>query len=143
MALLETSRQHVVKTTAECHSADDVRDGIANGYPATAASMWGMARGRERCEVVDGVLLGRHTGEWAHQMSIQAWWDHTSLGEIFYVMNQWGKGTHGIDPAGGPPGGFWIEKADMDWICRNGEVFAFSGLAGFPARRVPWDGSRF
>lgn len=133
MRLLPDSRKHLVKTTAQCRNADDVREAIRNGYPCTAASMYAHRPG------VTGnppVLLGRHSGEWSHQMSLLAWWDHPSLGEIFWLMNQWGLDAHGRDPAGGPPGGVWITKADVDWICRD-EVFAFSQFDGFPAQTLP------
>lgn len=135
--LLESSRKHVVRTTAECSSADDVREAIVNGYPCTAASDWG---GRMKCRVqgTPEVLLNDRVTDWAHQMSVQGWWDHPSLGEIFWIQNQWGLEVHGRDPAGGPGGGFWILKKDMDSICRS-EVFAFSGFDGFPSRFPPWD----
>jgi hypothetical protein len=136
--LLPASRLHLVKTTAPCKSADDVRDAIVNGYPCSAASNWG---GRMQCPTrgTPEVLLNEHVTDWGHQMSIHAWWDHPTLGEIFWDQNQWGLKAHGIDPAGGPPGGFWYTKKDMDWVCRNGEVFAFSGFEGFPSRDVQWD----
>jgi hypothetical protein len=142
LELLPLSREHLVKTTAECHSADDVREAICNGYPVTLASNWG---GLMECEITGNppVLLNRRATSWAHQMSGENWWDHPSLKEIFWIHNQWGKRAHGIDPAGGPAGGFWITAKEMDSICRNGEVFAFSQFAGFPAQKIPWDGSRF
>jgi hypothetical protein len=140
--LLEHSRKFLVGTTAECSSADNVRDAIVNGYPVTIASNWG---GLMKCptEGDPPVLLNRRSGSWAHQMSVHNWYDHPTLGEIFWIQNQWGKNTHGTDPAGGPGGGFWVKSADIDFICRNGEVFAFSGFNGFPARQVAWDWSRF
>lgn len=138
MDLLPESRKHLVKTTAECRNADDVRDAITNGYPVTCASMWG---GKMQCPTAGDppVLLNSRSDQWPHQMSVQAWWDHPSLGEIFWIQNQWGLRAHGKCPSGAPGGGFWIKKSEMDWICRDGEVFAFSGFEGFPARVVPWD----
>lgn len=140
--LLDASRQHRVSTTAECRGAGQVRDAIVNGYPVTIASGWG---GRMQCKTkgTPAVLLNDHAGEWAHQMSVHAWWDHPSLGEIFWIQNQWGQRVHGEDPAGGPGGGFWVLAKDIEWICRNGEVFAFSQFNGFPAQHIPWDWSRF
>lgn len=138
MRLLPESRQHLVKTTAQCKSADDVRQAIINGYPCTCASSWG---GGMKCPT-DGnpaVLLNRRSGSWSHQMSIQNWWEHPSLGEIFWIQNQWGLGAHGSDPAGGPGGGFWVKKGEIDWICRDeGEVYAFSQFEGFPSNVIPW-----
>jgi hypothetical protein len=137
MALLPTSRKHLVKTTAQCSSADDVRAALVNGYPCTAASMYAHDGGRVQSE--PAVSLARKQGQWAHQMSVLAWWEHPKLGEIFFLMNQWGQGAHTKCPSGAPPGGVWITKADMGWICRD-EVFAFSQFDGFPgaAKPIPW-----
>lgn len=140
--LLEHSREHPVKTTAECPSADDVRDALANGYPCTCASTWGGhgLDGRE-CDVKGDppALLNIRCDSWGHQMSVQAWWDHPALKELYWIHNQWGLKIHGECPSGAPAGGFWITKAEMEWICRNGEVYAFSGFNGFPAQNVEWD----
>lgn len=134
MRLLPESRKFLVKTTAQCRDSGDVREAIVNGYPCTAASMYAH---RPRVEGDPPVLLGRRSGSWAHQMSILGWWEHPQLGQLFYLMNQWGMDAHGRDPAGGAPGGVWITAADVDWICRD-EVYAFSQFAGFPAQRLDW-----
>lgn len=137
MALLPSSRKHLVRTTAKCNSADDVRAAIVNGFPCTAASMYahdgGRVQGSPAC------LLARKSGSWSHQMSVPAWWLHPQFGELFWLMNQWGLRAHGECPSGAPLGGVWITKADMDWICRD-EVFAFSQFDGFPApdAPIPW-----
>ena len=138
-SLLPESRKHLVGTTAQCNSADEVRAAIQNGYPCTCASSWG---GRMQCRVTGSpeVLLNEHVTTWQHQMSVQAFWEHPSLGELYWIQNQWGLRAHGADPAGGPAGGFWILRKDMDWICRHGEVFAFSQFQGFPGqpRLLDW-----
>lgn len=136
MALLPKSRMHLVKTTAQCRSADDVREAIVNGYPCTCASMYAHNGGRVQGSGKNAVLIASRQGSWAHQMSLLAWWMHPEFGELFYLMNQWGLRAHGQDPAGAPAGGVWIKKADVDWICRD-EVFAFSQFAGFPAPAKP------
>lgn len=139
MNLLPTSRTHLVKTTAQCRNGDDVREAIKNGYPCTCASMYAHDGGRVQGSGKDACLLARRSGSWSHQMSLQAWWLHPQFGELFWLMNQWGLRAHGICPTGAPPGGVWITKADVDWICRD-EVFAFSQFQGFPApaKPLPW-----
>jgi len=50
--------------------------------------------------------------------------------------------AHGLPPAGGygePPGGFWINEADMDIIAKQGDSFAFSQFQGFPAQKMSWE----
>lgn len=129
------AKLHPIKTVAQCKTANEVAAALRNGYGCTCASMWG---GQMTCQVVSDppVLMNKRVTSWAHQMAIIGWWEHPKLGEIFYVQNSWGN-PHGNDPAGGPPGGFWVSKADIDWICQD-EVFAFSSFDGFPARNIPW-----
>jgi hypothetical protein len=135
MRLLPESRKHLVQTTAQCRNHEDVADAIRNGYPVTCASNYAH---RPSVQSDPAVLLGKRSGSWSHQMSIQAWWEHPKLGHIYWLHNQWGLNAHGRDPAGGPPGGVWITAADVDWICRD-EVFAFSQYQGFPAQTFSWD----
>lgn len=132
---LEKSRTRLVKTTAPIKSADEGRESVRNYYGYTIASDWG---GLMQCPTEGGVLLNRRSGVWQHQMCVIGWQDHPTLGELFCVLNSWGPGAHGAPPDDAPPGSFWIKKADMDYICRNGEAFAFSQFDGFPAQRVEW-----
>jgi hypothetical protein len=127
---MDKAKVHLVKTTAACKSADDVREALMNWYPVTIASMWGCDS--PRVQGTPGVLLGTRNTSWSHQMSIHDWWEHPSLGEIFWIQNQWGLNAHGKCPSGMPLGGMWTTKADVDWICKTGEVFAFSQFDGFP-----------
>jgi hypothetical protein len=138
IALLPQSRQHLVRTTAYCADANSVRAAIANGYPCISGSRWG---GLSTCPTKGNppVLLNHHATKWNHCMAILGWWEHPELGELFWIQNQWGLNAHGIDAAGGPPGGFWVKKADVDYMCHNGEVYAFSQFAGFPALAVGMD----
>jgi hypothetical protein len=136
---LDTARPHLVKSAALCKSTDDVREALKNYYAVTCASNWG---GLMRPPVKDGVLLNRRATTWNHQMSVQGWWDHPRLGELFHIKNQWGD-CHGADPGGAPPGGFWVGKKDMQDIVSQDEVFAFSQFDGFPALTVPLDFSAF
>lgn len=137
---LDEARKTPVKLVAPCKTADDVRDAIRNYYPVTCASDWG---GPMRPPVVEGVLLSRRTTTWMHQMSVQAYWDHPQLGELFWIHNQWGRETHGRCPSGAPGGGFWVRKGDMEYICSAGEVYKFSELQGFPGLSEPLDFSAF
>lgn len=139
---LDMAKPHLVKSTAQCKSTDDVREAIKNYYSVTIASSWG---GKMRCPTAGNppVLLNSHTTSWAHQMSVHGWWDHPDLGEIFYVMNQWGLAAHGMCPSGAPKGGFWIKKADMAKIVAQRETFAFSQFEGFPAVEEPLDFDAF
>lgn len=134
---LEKAKVYLTGTTARAQSPDDIRAGLLNGYPSTIASSWGCQSG-PRVEGSPSVLLGRRSGSWGHQMSIHAWWEHPSLGELFWIHNQWGDYC-GRCPTGMPAGGFWVLRSEVDWICRTGEAFVFSNFAnGFPARSLDW-----
>lgn len=134
---MEMSKKHLVKTTAQLRSADDAREALRNYYPCTIASDWG-GQMRPTQQGEPAVLLNRRTTTWMHQMSLQGWWDHPTLGEIFYILNSWGVDAHGQPPDDAPPGGFWVKKSEMESIIRQGDSFAFSQFDGFPAQDLSW-----
>ena len=134
---MEQSKKHLVKTTAQLRSADDAREALRNYYPCTIASDWG-GQMRPTQQGEPAVLLNRRTTTWMHQMSLQGWWDHPTLGEIFYILNSWGVDAHGQPPDDAPPGGFWVKKSEMESIIRQGDSFAFSQFDGFPAQDLSW-----
>jgi hypothetical protein len=135
-AWLEKSRKHLIKTTAQCKSAEDVAAAVQNGYPCTIASNWG---GQMRPSVQGDRLLNKRATTWNHQMCVAGWEDHASHGELYYILNSWGVDTHGTCPSGAPPGGFWIRKADMQNIVGQEETFALSQFDGFPSQDFFWN----
>lgn len=137
---LAEARKFLVRSTAKCLSPDDVREAVKSYYPVTIASNWG---GQMRPSVTNGVLLNRRVTTWNHQMSVQGWWDHPQLGELFWVHNQWGIDVHGRCPSGAPGGGFWVQRKDMEYIVGQNEAFAFSAFDGFPALDAPLNFSAF
>lgn len=125
----------LVRATGRVPGEPQAAQSLCNGYPLTAASNWG---GMDKPPVVEGRLLNRRVTEWGHQMAVIAYDDSDGDGRgHYYVLNQWGENYHGVDPAGGPLGGFWIAAADMAWICANGEVISWSSADGFPA--LDWE----
>lgn len=132
----ELGKDHLIKTAAKINNSQQAAQALQNGYPLTCASMFGT-RG-PRVQGNPQVSLAEWDGQWAHQMSVHAWWDHPTLGEIFWIQNSWGPNAHPKCPSGAPAGGFWIKASTMDRICRD-EVFAFSAFDGFPARDLWWD----
>lgn len=106
------------------------------------------------------VLLNRHASSWSHQESCSIVWDHPDLRRIWNINNQWfGPGpdseaeyirtfrgsmisritkagsvvsVHGdpVDPYS-PLGSFYVSDADMNWQCKNGEVFAIELIGGY------------
>lgn len=133
---LRLGQKNKVKTAARCRSADDVAEALINGYPVTQASMFGFNPMVPRPQGDPPVRLAEWNGRWAHQTWIDEYWDHPSLGEIFRWGNNWGPTAHGSPTGDEPPGGVYIRKKTVDEICRSGEVYAFSGYDGFPAREL-------
>ena len=85
------------------------------------------------------IILNKRVTQWGHQMCCLAWVDHPELKDIFWIQNSWGV-CHGKSPGNyhEPEGGFWIQAKDMDWICRDGEVFSLSNFEGFPVKKLDW-----
>lgn len=134
---LQKSRKHLVKTVSKINSSDDARSAIRNYYPITIASAWGGMMDPP-LSGDPAVRLNRRVTTWHHQMCVIGWWEHPTLGELYYVLNSWGPRTHGTPAGDEPPGGFWIKASDMDWICKTGECYAFSQFSGFPAQKFSW-----
>jgi hypothetical protein len=130
---IEQGKQHLVKTTAVLKNHDDAVAALANGYPITIASDWG---GMMNPPVKEGVLLNKRVTVWNHQLMISDFWFHPILGLIFYVNNSWGPTAHGSSPDNSPPGGFWIDKNEFNYIANQKEAIAYSNLDGFPEQRL-------
>lgn len=132
----ELGRAHLFQSAARCRSADDCVAALANGYCLTQASNFGFSPMAPAPSGDPPVRVASWNGSWAHQTYVDEYWEHPTHGELFRWGNNWGPGAHGNPVADEPPGGVYIKKATMDRICRTGEVFAFSGFAGFPARKI-------
>lgn len=134
---LALSKKHLVRTVAHISSLDQARTALQNYYPLTIASNWG---GLMQCptEGTPPVLLSRHATQWSHQMHVNGWWEHPSLGELYYILNNWGPGAHGTPPDDAPPGGFWVKAPELQRIIGEDETFAFSQFDGFPTQELSW-----
>ena len=138
---LSMSRKHLLRSTAQVKSALQVRQALLNYYPVTIASNWGG----QMTPPVQGtppVRLNKRADTWQHQMCVIGTVNHPQFGWIYYILNSWGVNAHGQPPANGygePPGGFWVREADMDYIARQGDSFAFSQFQGFPAQKLSWE----
>lgn len=131
---IQLGRKRLCKTTSPIRNAEDAKASIANYYPITIASDWG---GMMQPPVTEGVLLNRRVTTWNHQMCILAYWKHPKLGLIFWIQNSWAD-AHGRCPSGAPAGGFWVKAKDVDYICSQGDSFAFSQWDGFPAQDLSY-----
>ena len=57
-----------------------------------------------------------------------------------FLLNSWGANAHhGPQGVGHPsPAGFWADAEVVDGMLREGDSWAFSQFAGFPARKLDW-----
>jgi hypothetical protein len=133
---VQAAKPRVVGTTAPCKTADDVREAILNLYPCTDACSGFVNRAQVRGTGDDAVLMGDIDSRGGHQTSIQGWMEHPTFGELFNYQNNWPASVYPSDPAGGAVCSLWITKKRMQWICDQGEVYAFSNMNGFPAQDV-------
>jgi hypothetical protein len=127
---IDIAKQRLVKTVSPIRNATEARDAICNGYPLTIASDYGSTDIRER----DGQMVARRNTSWMHQMAVVGFDGTKGRAGRFYVLNSWGPDAHPKPLNDEPPGGFWIEASDMDYIAKQGDTWAFSDFDGFPAR---------
>ncbi len=136
---LQESRKHLVHTTSELHSFEDVRDAILNGYPVTRAGIK-FVRDGSGASVKSGVSIGRHERIGGHQETWLGYYYHPTLGELVYEQNQHGLNQYPDDPAGGAKGGCWVPRSDVEAFVKESdtEVFAYSQFDGYPAQQLPY-----
>lgn len=131
---LPVAKEFPVKGIAQVTTFEQVRDALINGYPVTVAS----SQGFEMSGVVrDGKLWGVPRGQWMHQMCFIGY-DPNNGKPGVYCLNSWGANAHGVSPDGAPPGGFWVDKATVSRMVKQGDSFAYSEFQGFPLNDQ-WD----
>jgi hypothetical protein len=131
--LVPTVKQYPVKDAALIKSWGECKRALASGYAVAVCSTQGFTRDR------DSNGVARPSGVWAHCMAIDGY--HTEgQREFGHVVNSWGSSYHrGPLGWGSPPeGGFWADAAVLDRMLRQGDSWAFSGVTGFPRRKLDW-----
>ncbi|MBS0205681.1 MAG: hypothetical protein JSS49_22495 [Planctomycetes bacterium] len=132
-ALKAIAARHKVKTVSLLHSVEEVRDAIVNGFGVTEASSWGNP---ERQFVVqDGRIVAKHTGVWMHQMCIDGYDGSAASGKRYFHVQNSHPPELSPDPIdGSPPGSWWVEWSDMEFMVAPGDCWAYSDFEGFPAQ---------
>lgn len=133
------ANERQVTYTVQIRNVDELEDALAQGYGVTMASMFGT-----KARVMEGMLVGRWTTSWAHQMSIGGYLTHSKLGRLYLVDNQWGPTFHGDCPYLAPRGirgSFWVEAASMKKIISSqyAEVFAHGQTEDWPVQKIDWN----
>ena len=126
------AKRHPVRATANVRSWDEARAALRNGYPIAVCSNQGFGMARD----ADGFC--RASGTWMHCMALVGVRGGPRPGG--FLLNSWGDRAHSGPrvPAAAPAAGFWCDAATLDRMLRQGDSWAFSGFAGFPARKLDW-----
>ena len=105
-----------------------VPGGVRNGYPVAVCSSQGFGLRRD----ADGFCRPR--GTWYHAMAVVGVRGGERPGG--FLLNSWGPTVHTGPrfPPDAPVAGFWADAAVLDRMLAQGDSWAFSGVAGFPAR---------
>lgn len=139
---VDLAKRFLVRTTTPLKSSAEARDAIRNGYPVTFACNNYMTPDATRVQGsgADACAVGSLSSRGGHQTSLQAVWDHPTLGLLFWNQNQWGNTAYIADPKTGRRDGCWMTAKDFDTAIRSldAEVFAFSQYDGYPAQQLSW-----
>lgn len=130
-------RIHLVRTTTEAQSLEEVRDLIANGYGISSCGSEGFSSERNE----DGVSSRR--GSWSHAMAYLGVDDREVVkvkynGPLVLVCNSWGQWNKGPRTILGttleiPHGCFWARWSDVS----RRLAIAYSSVAGWPTKTLP------
>ena len=128
------AREHPVKEIAPVANWSEAKHALASGYGIAVCSDQGFSMRRDS----RGVAAPR--GSWAHCMALDGYHVDADGREYGHIENSWGPTAHtGPTGWGNPPSsGFWAEAKVIDGMLRQGDSWAFSAVAGFPARRIDW-----
>ncbi len=126
------ARQHPVRTVANVRSWEECRAAIRNGYPVAVCSSRGFTMHRD----ADGFC--RPQGVWYHCLAVVGVRGGNRPGG--FLLNSWGPNAHTgpLGPGNPSPAGFWADAAVLDRMLAEGDSWAFSSAAGFPARKLDW-----
>jgi hypothetical protein len=130
--LANVARQYPVRSVANVRTWGECQAAIRNGYPLIVCSSQGFTMDR------DAEGFCRPQGTWMHCLAIVGVRGGRRPGA--FLLNSWGGSAHrGPRGPGDPsPAGFWADAAVVDRMLRQGDSWAFSSFAGFPARPLDW-----
>lgn len=122
---LSAARAHPITGSSVCRSAEDVWNAIGSLQVVGHGSMYGYnVVGTDE----GGEALGKRGPRWSHKETILGRRVRNGKRE-FKNVNQWFyQGACQV----------WIPEVDVEWICNDGEVIAYSGLQGIPEDELRW-----
>jgi len=126
------AKEHPVADVTMVTSFEQACKALASGYGISICSGQGFSMTRDK----DGFCSPR--GHWAHCMAIIGYRKSGSRPGCVIVNSWGGSTTGGPQPDGLPPSAWWCEADTINRILREEDSWAFSGFAGFPARKLNW-----
>lgn len=135
MDFMDEAKPHPLGSAAIARNAQDLKTGIINGYPFTFACNNYIGKASIKGEGENACVVGYWDGRGGHQQSGHAYWNHPTLGPLFWIQNNWPGSTYPKDPAGGPVCGCWVTEAKVEVAFQlDAEVYILSHLNWFPAQ---------
>ena len=134
-ALEPIAKLHPVKKTAICRSYGELCDLIYNGSPIMVCSNVGFGSKSEKRDS-EGFLTQQRK-PWRHAMLFGGYDDeYRRPGALCF--NSWGsQWVYGPTRGNQPAGTFWVDKATVTAMLKQGDSFALSAYKGFPRVSIP------
>lgn len=128
------AKKYPVGDAAQVRTWAEAKKALANGYGIAVCSNQGFTMRRDERGIC------RPSGTWFHCMSLDGY--HVDGGtEYGHITNSWGDNAHTGPVGWGSPNkaGFWTDSKTIERMLRQDDSWAFSGVTGFPARKIDWD----
>jgi hypothetical protein len=123
-ALLPLAAEHIVKTTSQVNTYEEVRDLHASGKTTAVCSNVGFTMARD----ADGFCV--RSGRWGHCMLLIAS-DDTFKRPGCLCQNSWGDYLKGPTRWDQPAGSFWIDADTVNRMLAEGDSFTASDVVGY------------
>lgn len=130
-------KEHLIRSSAEVNSFEEIRDALANGYGITSCGSEGFS------STCDENGVARRSGSWAHAMAYIGADDRqetkAKYGEpLVLVQNSWGNWNSGGRRIMGttldkPIGSFWTPYSSV----KNRYACALANAEGWPPGKLP------
>ena len=148
--LVEVAKKYPVKDSVRVLNWNQCKQALASGYAVAGCALWKYSAKRDASGVAQD--LGSGIGAWNHCMSIDGYYVDANGREYGHVENSWtnlpdqngnrtGQAYHTGPVGWGNPttAGFWATAESLERALKQGGCRAYSGVTGFPARKLQWD----
>lgn len=129
------AKKFPVSDAAAIRNWVEAKKALANGYGIAVCSNIGFTMRRD----ANGVC--KASGTWAHCMALDGYHIEPDGREYGHITNSWGDNAHTGPVGWGNPNhaGFWAESRTVERMLFAADSWAFSGVTGFPARKIDWN----